>query len=67
MELIKEINLKFPQKNIWVYTGYLKQEVDNLDGFEDIDVLVDGEYVESLSFPSPKWCGSSNQIVWRLK
>lgn len=67
MELIKEIKSKFPQKDIWVYTGYLKQEVDNLDGFENIDVLVDGKYIEELNFPSPQWSGSSNQIVWRLK
>ena len=38
-----------------------------LDGFENIDVLVDGKYVEELSVPSPQWCGSSNQIVYRLK
>lgn len=67
MELIKEIKSKFHTKNIWVYTGYLKSEVDMLDGFENIDVLVDGKYIEDLSVPSPKWCGSSNQILYRLK
>lgn len=67
MELIKEIKTKFPNKTIWVYTGYLKSDVDMLDGFENIDVLVDGKYVEELSVPSPQWCGSSNQIVYRLK
>ena len=67
MDLIKEIKKKFPNKTIWVYTGYLKSDVDMLDGFENIDVLVDGKYVEELSVPSPQWCGSSNQIVYRLK
>lgn len=67
MELIKEIKLKFPTKDIWVYTGYLKSEVDILDGFENIDVLVDGKFIKELSIPSPQWCGSSNQIIWRLK
>ena len=67
LELIKEIKVKFPNKTIWVYTGYLKSNVDMLDGFENIDVLVDGKYVEELSVPSPQWCGSSNQIVYRLK
>lgn len=67
MELIKEIKSKFPTKDIWVYTGYLKNEVDMLEGFENIDVLVDGKFIKELSIPSPQWCGSSNQIVWQLK
>lgn len=66
LELIKEIKLKFPSKNIWVYTGYLKSEVEALDGFSNIDVLVDGKFIKELSIPSPKWCGSSNQKIWRL-
>lgn len=65
MELIKEIKLRFPDKNIWVYTGYLKSEVDMLDGFKNIDVLVDGKFKKELSVPSPDWCGSSNQKIWR--
>ena len=67
MELIKEIKLRFPTKDIWVYTGYLKSEVDMLDGFENIDVLVDGKFIKELSIPSPQWCGSSNQVIWQLK
>lgn len=67
MELIKEIKFKYPTKDIWVYTGYLKNEVDMLDGFENIDVLVDGKFIKELSIPSPQWCGSSNQVIWYLK
>lgn len=67
MELIKEVKFKFPTKDIWVYTGYLKSEVDTLDGFENINVLVDGKFVKDLSIPSPQWCGSSNQVLWRLR
>lgn len=65
--LIAEIKEKFPTKDIWVYTGYLKSDVENLTGFENIDVLVDGKFIKSLSVPSPKWVGSSNQIIHRLK
>ena len=65
MDLIKEIKKKFPNKTIWVYTGYLKSDVDMLDGFENIDVLIDGKYEADLSIPSPQWRGSSNQIIWR--
>ena len=65
MDLIKEIKKKFPNKTIWVYTGYLKSDVDMLDGFENIDVLIDGKYEADFSIPSPQWRGSSNQIIWR--
>ena len=62
-------------KTIWVYTGYtfeelleaMKIDTSLRDFLNNIDVLVDGKYVEELSVPSPQWCGSSNQIVYRLK
>ena len=61
--LLKEIKQKFPNKNIWCYTGYLWEDVKNLEAIQYIDVLVDGEFKEELSIPSPDWCGSSNQTV----
>ncbi|MFH0334574.1 anaerobic ribonucleoside-triphosphate reductase activating protein [Clostridium perfringens] len=63
LELAKEIKLKFPNKNIWLYTGYEWEEICKLNGIENIDVLVDGKFFECLSVPSPKWRGSSNQRV----
>lgn len=67
LELAKEIKLLFPCKNIWLYTGYKWEEISDIKGLENIDVLVDGEYIESLNFPSPKWCGSSNQRIISVK
>lgn len=66
LKLIAEIKSEFPNKDIWVYTGYLLEEVANLEGFSNIDVLVDGKFKEELSVPSPKWVGSSNQRIHRL-
>lgn len=63
LELAKEIKLKFSNKNIWLYTGYEWEEVSNINGIKNIDVLVDGKFFECLSVPSPKWRGSSNQRV----
>lgn len=67
LELIKEIKRNLPLKDIWLYTGYEWNDVKYLKGIENIDCLVDGKYEESLNFPSPKWCGSSNQNLVDVK
>ena len=67
--LIKEIREKFPQKDIWLYTGYTWEEI-----FEKrireiqrtlywIDVLVDGKYIKEEKDMTLKWRGSRNQRV----
>ena len=59
--LVKEIKTKFPKKDIWLYTGYTWEEINDLDIIDYIDVLVDGKYIEELSNPELEWRGSSNQ------
>lgn len=61
--LAQKIKKQFPQKTIWCYTGYLWEEVKQLQVMQYIDVLVDGKYVEELSDPQLHWKGSSNQRV----
>ncbi len=67
LELVKEVKVKFPTKNIWLYTGYKYEEIKDLPHLEYIDVLVDGEFVEELKDPNLEWKGSSNQNVIYLK
>lgn len=62
-ELLKEVKYKYPTKNTWIYTGYSWEDVKDLELMKYIDVLVDGKFIEELSNPSPKWCGSSNQRI----
>lgn len=62
-ELIDEIREKFPDKTIWIYTGYEWQAVKNLPLMKKTDVLVDGKYVKKLRDISLAWRGSSNQRV----
>lgn len=66
IDLLKEIKTEFPNKNIWCYTGYKWDEVKNLEVVKYIDILVDGQFKEALSIPSPNWCGSSNQQIIRV-
>lgn len=61
--LIDEICDKFPNKTIWLYTGYLWEAISNLPYIRKIDVVVDGEFVVELKNPKLHWKGSSNQRV----
>ena len=73
LPFLKKVKERYPNKNIWCYTGYLLdqellkesrargEETDELLGL--IDVLVDGEFVEGLKDISLPFCGSSNQRI----
>lgn len=61
--LAKEIKQKFPQKTIWLWTGFEYSDIKDLEIMNYLDVLVDGKYEESLRDISLMWRGSSNQRV----
>lgn len=79
--LLKEVKEKFPQKNIWLYTGYIWEQIfpevvtDNFDVnrvyrqeiVKMCDVLIDGPYVEEQRDITLKWRGSKNQRVIDVK
>ena len=61
----------FPNKTIWLYTGYTYEEIlqdeNKLKILKLCDVLVDGKYVEELSDVNYKWAGSLNQKVVNIQ
>lgn len=66
-EIAKYIREYYPEKTIWCYTGYLYEEIKNLDIIKYLDVLVDGEYhnwERNICLP---YCGSENQRVIDIK
>lgn len=67
MRLIDAVKKAFPNKNIWVYTGSSWDTVKRKPGMEQVDVLVDGEYIDELKSPDKHWVGSSNQNVIDVK
>lgn len=71
LNFIKKFKNKYPDKTIWVYTGYLFEDLKNeqlyYDFLQNIDVLVDGKFIEELKDISLKWKGSSNQRVIDVK
>lgn len=62
-EICRLTKLKFPEKDIWVWTGYLFEDVKELPVMKRIDVLVDGPFVEDLRDLRLKFRGSSNQRI----
>lgn len=65
--LMMEIKEKYPDKTIWLYTGFLWEEVYQSAFIAYIDVLVDGEFVSELKDQKLLWKGSSNQRVINVK
>lgn len=61
--LCKEVKENYPNKTIWLYTGYLWEEVKDLPLMEYVDVVCDGKFVEELKDNTIEWVGSSNQRV----
>lgn len=59
--LAKEIKEKYPQKTIWLYSGFAWEQISNLEIMKYIDVLIDGKYVDELRDTNLHWKGSSNQ------
>lgn len=87
LKLVQEISISFPEKTIWLYTGYkfdlLKSQYDeykytpftaNADEWltrweiiSNVNVLVDGEYIDEQKDLTLKWRGSKNQHVINVK
>ena len=67
LALCKKVKEIFPNKNIWLYTGYLYEEICDLEILDYIDVLLDGPFKMEFLSPNKKWVGSSNQRVIDVK
>lgn len=69
-EFITKVRAK-SEKDIWIYSGYTFEELLEKDGAMDvlknIDVLVDGRFVEDLKDLKLKFRGSSNQRIIDVK
>lgn len=61
--LCRYIKLRYPNKNIWLYTGWLWEDIKDLEIVKYVDVIVDGKYIEEERNISLPFCGSQNQRV----
>ena len=67
--LLKHTKEMYKDKQIWIYSGYLYEELlkKARNILDYCDVLVDGKYVDSLRDYKLKFRGSSNQRVIDVK
>ena len=73
--IVKYVRLRFPNKTIWIYSGYTIEQILREKNIKDTtywilsncDVLVDGKFDESLYDISLRFRGSSNQRIIDLK
>lgn len=55
------------KKSIWLWTGYLWDEIKDWKRLPLIDIIVDGPFVQELKDITLPYCGSSNQRVIDVK
>ncbi|QBF81589.1 anaerobic ribonucleoside-triphosphate reductase-activating protein [Shewanella maritima] len=65
LKLVKRVKAECAGKDIWLWTGYLVNELsaEQQAIVDRVDVLVDGKFEQALYDPSLKWRGSSNQRI----
>ena len=73
--LIAYIRTHFPDKTIWLYTGYTLEDIyrsaddscsetmKRLNIVMSVDVLVDGKFEQALADVNYPWAGSTNQRI----
>ena len=61
--LAREIRQRYPEKTIWLYTGYLWKEIVDLEIVNYLDVVVDGKFISAQKDITLPWRGSSKQKV----
>ena len=59
LELCKRVKAELPDISIWCYTGYVWNDIKDLEIMNYIDVLVDGPFVEKIKDISLPWRGSA--------
>ena len=61
--ICRKVKSTFPDVKVWVYTGYLYEDIKDLPIMDYIDILVDGPYIESKRNLSLAFRGSENQRI----
>lgn len=64
---LKKVRNTFPEKDIWLYSGYTYEMLQNDEILQYADVLVDGAFLLEQKDISIAFRGSRNQHIIRLR
>ena len=78
LNLLNIIKVMFPQKTVWLYTGYVWEYIWSGSDIDDAnkkrqaaiklcDVVIDGRYIDDIRDITLPWRGSKNQRVIDVK
>lgn len=67
LPFLRKVREELPDKDIWMYTGYLYETIADSPLLAYVDVLVDGPFVEAEKDAGLAFCGSRNQRIIRLR
>ncbi|WP_086108069.1 anaerobic ribonucleoside-triphosphate reductase-activating protein [Xenorhabdus vietnamensis] len=69
LQLVKRVREECPDKDIWLWTGYILNELSEIqqEVISYVHVAVDGRFEQALYDPSLNWRGSHNQIIHYLR
>jgi len=65
--LAEKFRETYPNKSIWVWSGFLFDDLKDKEIMNYIDVLVDGQFKDDLKDYSLRFRGSSNQRIIDVK
>lgn len=61
--IVKRVKTQYPDKSIWLYTGFRFEEIADWQGLQYVDVLVDGRFEIAKKDLTLPFSGSTNQRV----
>lgn len=71
LKIVKRVKMVFPHKNIWIYSGYIWEDIITNPKLAEImkycDILVDGKYIDKLRDVTLAFRGSSNQRIINIQ
>lgn len=66
-KIVRRVKEKYPNKSIWMWTGYAWEQIQSFTSINiiliNIDILVDGPFIQSQRDITLEWRGSSNQRI----
>ena len=63
LPFLRRVKRECVNKDVWLYSGYVYEQIKDSELLRYVDIFVDGPFIESLKNPSLAFRGSSNQRI----